>query len=309
VNSRGVRMVLLRVGERIKGGASFAEALADHPRYFDVIYRKMVEAGEASGELATALRELAAFRQRQLELTDNITAALTYPAFLGVVGLAVASVLIGFVVPKIVSVLAMQGRELPLATQALLVTGRVVSRYWWALVLGGFSVYFGTLQLLKLPRVRLRWDRLKLRVPVVGSLLHRQLLARWARTFSSLLRSGLPVTEALDILRDASGNTAFGAALAEMRDTVVGGGTLAAAAEKQGVFPAIVVQMITVGEESGTLDELLLQISEAFDQHAQVTTRRLTSLLEPALILVMGGFVALIILAVLLPILEIQQVF
>ncbi|HOI56769.1 MAG TPA: type II secretion system F family protein, partial [Phycisphaerae bacterium] len=146
-------------------------------------------------------------------------------------------------------------------------------------------------------------------IPLVGRLLHHQILSRWARTFSSLLSSGLTVTEGLQVLRDASGNVAFGAALERVQGRIHSGGTLARAAGQERVIPPMVVQMIAVGEESGALDTLLLQAAETLQRHTEVTVRRLTSLIEPVLILAMGGLVGFIILAVLLPILEVQKVF
>jgi len=310
VRNRRLRVALLSVAEDVKGGQSLAAALRRHPDFFDTVYVKMVEAGEASGELARTLRELSVYQERQLEVSSTVSAALTYPAFLAVVGLVVSAVLVGFVVPKIVRILAMRGRELPLPTKVLVAAGYVVSHYWWAILLGVFVACFAGMQTMKSPRARLVWDRLKLRLPLVGPLWHRQMLARWARTFAALLRSGVTVSDSLEILRDASGNTAFAAALCQVREEIQGGSTLASSAERlERFFPPVVVQMILVGEESGTLETILVELAQGLERHVDLTTRRLTSLLEPMLILVMGSLVGFIILAVLLPILQIQKVF
>ncbi|NLX58007.1 MAG: type II secretion system F family protein [Phycisphaerae bacterium] len=306
---RSTRWVLMDVADRIRGGESFGQALAHHERHFDIVYRKMVEAGERSGELASALRELAAHKQRQLDLANSVTAALTYPAFLAVVGMAVSGLLMGFVVPKVISVLALQGRALPWPTRILVALSETIAGYWWLILTAVLAMGLAVIQILKVRRFRLAWDAAKLCIPLVGRLLHHQILSRWARTFSSLLSSGLTVTEGLQVLRDASGNVAFGAALERVQGRIHSGGTLARAAGQERVIPPMVVQMIAVGEESGALDTLLLQAAETLQRHTEVTVRRLTSLIEPVLILAMGGLVGFIILAVLLPILEVQKVF
>jgi len=268
----------------------------------------MVAAGEASGELAASLWQLAEYKEAELETQSRLSGALTYPLFVGGVGLLVCGFLVMFVIPKIARVLKAGGRNLPMLTEALLAAGQFLREYWWGLVIIAAILAVTLLHLRRGERTAARLDLWKLRLPVVGPVLAKAMIARWARMFAVLLRSGLTVSESLEVLEEMTANRAFRRELAAQRRRIEGGGALAADDDEKTLMPPLVRQMLAVGEGSGEMDRVLDHLARVYSRECDVFSRRVLALLEPLLIVILGGCILVVILAVLAPILEMNRI-
>jgi general secretion pathway protein F len=293
----------------VRGGTSLSDALAKHhPRPFSRLYINMVRAGEKGGVLEATLRRLAEFQEARQAFTEAIVSALIYPVVISTVGAGAIVFLMTFVIPRFAIIFADMGQAIPLPTQLLLSTSLVLQSYWWvgALVVVGaimsWRLWTGTAE------GRLQWDRLLLRVPLVGSLMIKVETARFARTFGTMLRSGVPVLGALAVVGDIMTNQIVGRAVHRLSDTVKRGGTVAAAMQEHTPFPALAIHMVRVGEETGRLEDMLLKTADTVEAEVRGELRRVIGLLEPAIILAMGVVVAFIVVAMLLAIFSINEI-
>jgi len=299
--------VLAHVRQQVREGRALADALQVHPRVFSSIYVNMVRAGEESGTLDTVLARLADYSEDQARLLRTVQSALTYPLLMVVVASAILLFLLAYVVPQVTRIFSETGQKLPVATRLLIGLSSTLADYWWLfLVIGASGMLIGA-RLLRTATGREWYDRSLLRLPWVGRLLQRLSVARVARTLGTLLASGVPLLSALGIVSHLVSNTLLRRALEEARASVQEGESLATPLKRCGLFPAMFIQMIIVGERSGELEELLSRAAEAYDEEVATALARLTSLLEPLTILVMGGVVLFIVLAILLPIFELNQ--
>lgn len=302
-----LRKVLGRVRERLSEGAGLAKALGQEPRIFSESYVSMVAAGEASGALDQVLERLADFLEGQEAVRGKVTGALAYPILMVVVGSGVMLFLLAFVIPKITGVFADNKAALPFITVALIAVSNTLRKGWWlllALVAGGVFIYR---RLATKEEFRFKRDRLLLRLPFVGPLVQRLVLSRFARVLGLLLSSGVPVIRALEITGEAVVNRAYRAILAEARVELAEGGKLSACLAKSSIFPPLLVHMIAVGEKSGTLEGMLEKSGSAYEREFEATVGRFLALLEPLLVLAMGLAVGLVVIAVLLPIFQLNQ--
>ena len=303
-----LKRVTSEVLEAVRGGTSLAEALAQHPKVFPPLYVNMVKAGEVGGVLDQVLLRLVEYLASAEELRDEVISAMTYPLILvGVGGVSVA-VLLVFVLPKFATMFADLGQALPLSTRMMLAISDFFTS-WWALVgvpiivgalYGGYR-YLSTSQ-------RMAFDAFKLRVPIVGKLLRLTEVARFGRTLGVLLRSGVPMLQALDIVRAVAGNQVIAQALGEVQVGVREGAGMAAPLGRSGVFPQLALQMIAVGEDTGKLDEMLITTADFFDREVRNDVKRLTRLLEPAMILIMGLVVGFMVISMLMAVFSINDV-
>jgi len=305
VESRDIEAVLRDVREQVVRGKSFAEALALHPRLFDELFVNMVRAGEASGNLDTVLVRLADYRTRQARLTARVKTALIYPAIMMVIGAAVVVFLVNFVVPKLVTIAKSRGQALPWMTQALDSTSLFLQNNLTLLL----SLLFGLwilwrYVLLARPEVRLQWDALKLRLPVLGTLFKKQIVSRFAVTMSTLLRSGVTVLDALNIVKNVLDNRLMEKVLEEVRTRILEGTDISTPLKRSGVFPPVVGYMVAVGEQTGQLEEMLERVADAYEEEIETTTTRALAILEPTMIVLMAFVVGFIVIAVMLPILQ-----
>jgi len=309
--TEGKRMgVLYRdIRERISQGATTADALAAHPDYFDELYVSMVRSGEAAGRLDDVLDRLSIFLQGQAKVRNRISAALAYPAVMLIVGLIIVGVLMVNVVPKITQMLAGRGQELPAATQFLQNVSEFLTAYWWLLFLGSifsllvFNLYYSS------EKGRLSIDSKLLKVPVLGDLLAKQALSRFSQTFSTLLRSGVPVVRCLEVTKTVLGNRLLENTIDGVRAKILEGADIATPIKQSGVFPPIVGYMIAVGEQSGELDSMMEQVGESYQEEVEVATGKFTSLIEPMIILLLACLVGFIVIAILLPIMQMSSSF
>ena len=303
----GLKRVLSHVCNEVREGRSLADALAAHPSMFSRIYVNMVRAGEASGTLELVLARLADHNESQAKLLQTVRGAMTYPILTLGVATVILVFLLAYVVPQVSRIFAETGQELPFLTVVLLTISALVAKTWWLWCAGGAAAFvFGT-RFARTPRGRAALDRWLLRAPWVGAILQKLAMGRFARTLSTLLSSGVPILTALDIVQHTLGNTLLRRALEEATESVRQGESLAAPLKRSVVFPSLLVQMIAVGEKSGELESMLARAADAYEKEVEGQLASLSAVLEPAAVLIMGAVVLFIVLAVLLPIFELNR--
>jgi len=292
-----------RVRDRLNEGASLADAMASG-NVFSELYTSMVRAGEAGGALEAILDRLAQYLEAQVRLRNKVSAILVYPIFMLVFTLIVVGVLVTFVLPQITTLLDSLDQELPIYTEIIIRGSEWVRSFWWVLALAALGAFLGVRAFIATERGRLVWDRTILRLPVVGRVARVVAVSRFSRTLATLLAGGIPIVRAMDVGRDVAGNVVIGAAIDKARESITEGASIAGPLRQSRQFPAMVTQMIEVGEQSGQLEAMLAKVAETYDEEVETTVSRLTALLEPLLILVMVGIVLLIIMATLQPVLK-----
>jgi general secretion pathway protein F len=308
VEHRDLKAALMDVREKVSQGGALSDALAGHRVHFPDLAVNMVRAGEAGGNLDRVLVKVADYLHSQNRTRAKVTAALTYPAIMLVVGTGVVAVLLTYVVPKILEVIQKQGNAaLPLPTEILLLVSGFMGAYWWLILAGIVALGIAYGQARKTKGGRLWIDTQKLRIPVVGSLLRKAAVSRFAITFATLLESGLPVLEAMGVVRRVVDNELMADTLDKIRTKIAEGADIATPLKQSKVFPPVVGYMIGVGEESGRLEELLKKTAQAYDEEVEVAAQKLTSMLEPLMIVIMAFMVGFIVLSILLPILQLSN--
>ena len=299
--------VTAQLRESVNNGASLAEALQNYRRIFGELYINLVRAGEASGTLEQVLVRLADLLEKRTRLNNKIKAALTYPLIMAAVAVGVVIFLMAFVVPSIAEVFGDMNRTLPGPTVLLIAMAEFVRQYILVLVVGMAGIVVGLVAYVNGDHGRSHWDRLKLKLPAMGNLLLKTEMSRLSRILATLLSSGVPVLNALNIAKAVLQNRHLATALDEVREKVGHGSGIATAMKQNGLFPPILVHTVAVGEMSGNLEEGLLRIADAYDDEIHTQARSMTAMLEPAILLIMGFVVGFIVLAMLLPIFEINQ--
>lgn len=302
-----LKNVLGRIRERLSEGANLAKAMAAEQRVFSESYVNMVAAGEASGALEIVLERLAEFLEDQQQVRSKVTTSLAYPILMMVVGTGVMLFLLAFVVPKIITVFQESKAALPLITVVLIKVSTFLQRGWWALGLAVCALAVTWDRLRRRDAFRHRQDRLLLRLPFVGPLLQRLILARFSKVLGLLLASGVPVIRAMEISGEVVVNREYRSVLAGAREELIQGGSLSASLGRSPLFPPLLVHMIAVGEKGGELEGMLLKSGEAFEKEFDTSISRFMALLEPLLVLGMGLGVGIVVLAVLLPIFQLNQ--
>jgi type IV pilus assembly protein PilC len=304
----GFQVVLDKVIERVRAGSDFSTALSEHSRLFSKIYVNMIRAGESSGQLDVILQRLADYMESVEELKREIKAAMTYPVISLVLILAITVGLVVGIVPQFKALFEQMGSTvLPAPTQILLTISDALSDHFLAL-LAVLAVAAVSLALYIRTRPGQRqWHWVLLHVPVFGSLFRKVALSRFSRTFATLIQSGVPMLGALDIVAATAGNVLVEAAILKAKDAVTRGETLGDPLTATRVFPPMVTRMISIGEKTGALEKLLMKIAEFYDQEVRATVKALTSLIEPLLISAMGFIVGFVVLAIFLPIFQMQR--
>lgn len=289
------------LAEQVEGGSSFSEALSKYPKTFLPLYINTVKAGETGGVLEVVLSRLADFSEKTQKLNNRIRAALVYPALVLTLALSVLFFLITFIVPKFMQIFKEMEVPLPVITRVLLVISDIAKERWLVVLAVMAMLVVGGNVFLRLKATRLMFDGFKLNVPVIGNLLRKIAIARFARTLGTLLSSGVPILQALMVAKDTTGNEIMALSVEKVHDSVREGETVAKPLLKAGLFPAMAVNMISVGEETGALDQMLLKIADVYDEEVDVTVGGMMSLLEPFLIIGMGLIVGFIVIAMFLP--------
>jgi len=306
-DNESLKAALSTVRDSVREGASLADALKENPKVFSQLYMNMVSAGEASGTLEITLERLADFLDEQVRFRGRLSAALAYPAFMTVIGISMLFFIFSFVMPRVVGMFADMKQQLPLITVILLGTVRFLSSFWWAILLaiGGAAYYIR--RYLSTSVGKETFDARLLKLPVFGTLIRMIAVSRFTRTFGTLLQSGVPTLAALDIVKSVVGNTVLANAIQQARENVREGEPIADPLRRSGLFPPVVVQMVAVGEKSGELEKMLLKISDSFDRTVDTRITGLMALLEPIIILVMGLIIGFVVIAIMLPMLQMSS--
>ncbi len=303
----GLKRVLSDVKTQVNEGMPLSQAMGRHPRFFEDLYINMISAGEASGNLDAVLFRLADFMDAQNRLRNKVVSALFYPAMMTFIGGAIMALLMTTVVPKITSMYDDTGKALPLLTQVVIFISKALSDYWWALIAAGVVSSFWFRRWQRTDKGRNRWDRLVLALPVFGPLARMVAVSRFAKTLSTMLSSGVPLLRAMEIVKNVLGNTVLTKVVEEARESIREGESIAQPLKRSGQFPSIVCHMIAVGERTGQLEGMLENVATAYDIEVDMKIARLTTLLEPVMILVMGGSVASVVFAIMIPILQMSD--
>ncbi|HSW39434.1 MAG TPA: type II secretion system F family protein [Acidobacteriota bacterium] len=300
--------VIQDVLKEVKGGKSFSEGLTKHPAVFPKVYISMVKAGEAGGVLDEILGRLVSYLETGEELRAYITGAMIYPALLSIVGLVSIVILTVFVVPKFTDIFTDIGVPLPPALAVLDFLSGIFSTYWWLVLLLLVVAFSFAARFRKSEEGRLRWDRWLLRIPLVGAVLQKIEVARFSRTLGTLLHGGVPLLQSMTIVRDVIGNRSIAKSVEPIRNGIKKGEGISQPMRKSGVFPPLAMHLVEVGEESGRLDGMLVQVAEIYDTDVRNSVKKLVTFFEPALILLMGIVIGVIVVSMLMAIFSIQDV-
>jgi type IV pilus assembly protein PilC len=305
--SPGFKFCLAKVVEDIRTGADLSKALEPHGKVFSQIYVSMIRAGEVSGQLDVILTRLAEYLEAAAHLRSEIKSAMTYPVVSLILVLGIAGFLMMGIVPSFKPVFESLEVELPGLTVAIMDIAFWMRDYWWVLVGAVPAMVFGVKTWKATPKGAYSWDAMILRLPVFGSLFRKVALSRFSRTFATLIKSGVPILGAMEIVSETAGNHVISRVVDKAKENVKAGETLSEPLAQSSIFPPMVTKMIGIGERSGALDALLEKISEFYDQQVEAEVKSLTSLIEPLMIAVMGIVVGGIVLAVFLPIFKLQE--
>jgi len=299
--------VMKEVYVNVNAGSSLSAALGRHPDVFSNVFVNMVAAGETSGTLEEVFLRLAEMLEKRVHLTNKVKSAVAYPVMMSVVAVTVVVFLLSFVVPSITQIFLEMNRTLPLPTRLLISTSTFMKTYFVPIVIMVCAVFFGIGAWKRSKDGRIRWDRSKLKLPLFGKLFLKVETARLARTLGILLTSGIPILGALEIVKGIVQNRFIAGALDSVKDRVGRGSDIAEAIRKTGLFPPIVIHIMATGQMSGNIENGLMDIADMYDDEVEMTAKTLTSLIEPVILLIMGAVIGFIVLAILLPIFEINQ--
>jgi general secretion pathway protein F len=303
-----LKRVVAQVRESVREGSALSVAVARFPKVFPDLYVQMVRAGEASGTLDRILIRLADFLEYRVRLRGKLVSAMLYPILMLGVSTLVLFLLITYAVPKVTVIFEEMHQALPLPTRILMGISDFLLSYWWLLLFGAIGLGVGLRRYVDTPSGRVAYDRFLLRMPLFGKIVRMVALTRFSRTLSTLLSSGIPLLTALEIVRDVVGNQVLSEAIRKARENIREGESIADPLRRSGVFPPLVTHMIAVGEKSGELEGMLQKVADTYDNEVETVVSTLTALLSPIMILLMGGLIFCIVLAVLLPIFDISQV-
>ncbi|MEW6601421.1 MAG: type II secretion system F family protein [Nitrospirota bacterium] len=292
---------------QVRSGKSFSDALARFPDVFPLFYVNMIKAGEAGGFIEDSISRMATYLENSQGLKEDVRSALIYPALLSVVGGAAVVLLLTFVVPQFTKIFADMGGALPLPTIILLAISNSLVNYWWVFVGLIVGVYYSLKRYLMSDKGRRKWDEMKFKLPVFGKLFKEAAVSRFARTLGTLLASGVPILNAFQIVKGTLGSDKISDIISSVRESTRKGKGIAEPLKNSDIFPPLAVHMVTVGEETGKLDEMLIKIADRFDIEVRTSVKRLLSLLEPVLILIMGVVIGFIVVSMLLAIFSINE--
>ncbi len=306
-NNSALKKIIAQIKESINEGNTLTNSLAEHPKLFSAIYVNMVRAGEASGSLDVVLEKLAEFGEKQEALKGRLQAALIYPIFMAFIGTAILFVLITYIVPNITQVFNDMDKVLPLPTLFLLALSDVLKDYWWAIIVMAVIVISSLKWFVQRPSGRNMWDLVKLKAPVIGPVVQKVVLARFASTLGSLLDSSVPLMTSMGIVQTLVSNVHVAKVIEEAMAQIQKGQNMADSLSSSEWFPPMFVQMIAVGEQSGNLEGMLKKVSKAYEREVESAIMGMTSLIEPIMIVAMGAAVGFVVLSILLPIFEMNQ--
>jgi general secretion pathway protein F len=307
VESARFKGILSDIAERVNQGSSLADSMEIYPQAFPKLYVNMIRAGEASGALETVLFRLAEFLEKQLEIRSKVSSAMFYPVVLALLGAAIITVLMVGIVPKITGMFVDMNAELPWNTKLLIWMSDTIKGFWWLIILAIWFVVWSFRRWRRTEAGRWAGDTIVLKVPVLGELVRKIAIARFARTLATLLSSGVQLLQALDIVRSLLGNVVLEKVITHARDSIREGENIAPALKRSGHFPPLVTHMIAVGERSGQLEQMLSDVANAYDRETNTSIQRFTGLLEPLMIVIMGVAVGFVVFSIMRPIMMLTE--
>lgn len=302
-----LKSTLSDVRQQVNEGISLRDSLARHPKTFAPIFINMVEAGEASGTLPLVLQRLADFMESQVRLRSKVISAMTYPLLMACVGGGLMLVIFTFVIPKIANIFVSMNKQMPWYTQALMDFSFFLRSYWWAMLMVGFITGFLVKKYYSTPSGRVKKDRLFLKLPLFGSVVRMVAVSRFASTMATLLNGGVPLVTALGIVKSVVDNEVLAKAVGDAKENITEGQNISEPLKKSGEFPSLLIHMIAIGERTGELPPMLEMVAKNYEEQVNAKVERMTSLLEPLMIVVMGLSVGVIVMAVFVPLLQLQQ--
>ena len=302
-----LKEIILKIADSVRKGVAFSAALEEHPKLFSKLYSSMVRVGEEGGVLPKVMADLADLLEHEDEVRGEVVSAIAYPVFVLIFGIATVTVLLTVVLPRLFSMLQDMLPVLPLPTLILLKVSHGLHRFWPGLLVGLITVIFGARWYLSKPEGSKNWDKIILRIPMIGPVVRSAALGRFARTLGTLVKSGVSLLPALKIVENTIGNQILAQQVASVAEETRGGDSLAMPLRKLGIFPKTMIQMIDVGEQTGKLDDMLLKVAEIEERQMRARTKILISLLAPILIMVVGALVGFIVIAILLPIFKMSS--
>ncbi|MCA9410807.1 MAG: type II secretion system F family protein [Candidatus Omnitrophica bacterium] len=300
--SANLKEALIGISEEIESGNTLSEGMAKYPRVFDRLFVNMIRAGEIGGALEQVLERLAIFAEKSAAIRSKVKSAMFYPVFAGLIAGSLLIGIMGWVVPNFVGVYEELGAELPGMTQLLIDISDTITQRYWAVIMifAFFIIIWKTMR-------RYDWglyatDSFKLRLPIFGKILQKAAIAKWARTFATLLEAGVPILQTLSIVKDTSGNEVVARAVLEVHNSIKEGETISDPLKKYAIFPPLVTHMVAVGEETGSIDTMLVKVAEFYEREVDDAVDGLSKLIEPLLIVVLGGIIGFIVIALYLPV-------
>jgi type IV pilus assembly protein PilC len=306
--SKPLRETLVKVRKDVEAGLALSDALERHPKVFSPLYVAMIRSGETGGVLEESLQRISDQLEKEDALRRQVRAAMVYPSVVISFAVTVMLALVAFIVPVFAKIFKDFGGQLPTLTKFTVGMSHLLTHRWYLLILMVAGAVFGFIKWKKSTWGRPQWDTFKLRVPLkIGDTVQKVALARWSRTFSALVSSGVPILQAIDIVGQTAGNAVVERSMSEVVDSVKRGGTIAAPLKDKPVFPAMVVDMISVGEETGALDTMLTKVADFYEEEVAAAVKAITSILEPVMIIVVGGMVGFIVISMYLPLFKVYD--
>ena len=308
VENPALKPILVEIREDVNQGDGLAKSMKKHPRVFSDLYINMVAAGESSGALDIVLKRLTDYTEATVKLRGEVMSALMYPVLMGAVSVLIVSGMFIFVIPRVRRIFDSFDQALPMPTQVLLNISDFLTGYWWLAILAIAGLSYGFYRWVKTPAGRRKWHQLMLSLPIFGRVNRLVAVSRFCRTMSTLLDSGVPILSAIAIVKTVVGNDIIAEAVGKVGENIREGQSIAGPLKASGQFPPMVTHMITIGEKTGELEPMLGKVADSYDQQVENTLRGLTSLLEPLLIVVLGGVVAFIAMSLILPMLNMSAI-
>lgn len=308
IEKKNFKTIVQDVQKNVHGGASFADALSRHPNAFSKLYTSMVKAGEAGGILESILEKLSIFLENSYQLKESIRSAMIYPVLLTIVGGAAVAVLLTFVVPKFAEIFSDMGQVIPLPTQILLNISWFIINYSLFMLLTIVTIIIGFRIYLATDAGRGIWDAAKLKIPLIGDLIVKAEVSRFSRTLGTLMKSGVPILQSLNIVKDTLTNASIVKSMTALHNRLKRGGGLSEPLKNSNIFPSMAVHMIVIGEETGKLEDMLVKVAETYDREVQVAVKRVIAIIEPLMILFMGLLVGFIVVSMLMAIFSVNDI-
>lgn len=308
-NNPAMQDLILAVKADVEGGTALAEALAKHPLYFDDLFCNLVRAGEAAGVLEDLLDKIATYKEKTESIKGKIKKALFYPAAVIIVAILVTVLIMLFVIPQFESLFASFGGDLPAFTKMVIAISKWMTSYWWLLLLGVVgAVYTFSFSFKRSRKMRQQIDKITLQIPIIGNIIHKATIARFSRTLATMFAAGVPLVEALESVAGATGNIVYSDSVMRMREDVATGQSLQLTMKQQQLFPHMVIQMVAIGEESGSLDHMLSKVADFYEEEVDNAVDALSSLMEPFIMVIIGTLVGGLVVAMYLPIFKMASV-